>query len=497
MLKMTLYVGTHNIFFERVHQRKMSRTEHTIPEEQDQLRQSVKKHKRAAAASADFDERNLDYGPTAIHIGEWRNPSFAEVLNNPQPRPPLYTGEGEDDILDDFSLTDILQEPDVVEEGELCPVVYIPWDSYKQSWQQWRRALVIRVLGKTFSFRILEPRIRKLWQLEHDCELIDIDKGYLVARFYSQEDYLKVINGGPWTVLDHYLTISKWTPNLKPGETEISRTLVWLRLPRLPLEMFVESTLLRVGNVIGRAIKVDSFTGEMIKGRYARVCVELDLHGPLPPNVLIWGRKQAVEYEGLHHICYQCGRYGHKKDQCPLLANPTGGEGDRAGSLPPKPTGGTAAQPFGPWMLPAHVRQKKHLAQARMNRRALSSKANRRLNAEIEKQLKVDKLRNPNSNGSTSVSPGSNTGPQGLQATSGPQSSPISAGRVAGLPSNIVIQQADPSGCAKVQATPNNTSMDVDQSTGNAGSSAPHQEAVAGVPTTRDTAMEVTPSSQS
>lgn len=186
-------------------------------------------------------------------------------------------------------MADILQEQDVVEEGKLFPVVEIPWDSYKQSWQHWCRVLIIRVLGKTFSFRIMESRIKKLWQLKHGCELIDIDRGHMVTRFYSQKDYLKVINGGPWTVLDHYLIISKWKPNFKPGENEVRTTLVWLRFPLLPLKMFVESTLLSVGNAVGRAIKVDSITTEMIKGRYARVCVELDLNGPLSPNVLIWG----------------------------------------------------------------------------------------------------------------------------------------------------------------------------------------------------------------
>lgn len=86
-------------------------------------------------------------------------------------------------------MLDILQDQDVVEEGELCPIVDIPWEHYKQTWQQWRRALILKTLGKIFRFRLLEPRIKKAWQLENDCELIDIDQGYLMARFYSQSDY--------------------------------------------------------------------------------------------------------------------------------------------------------------------------------------------------------------------------------------------------------------------------------------------------------------------
>lgn len=43
--------------------------------------------------------------------------------------------------------------------------------------------------------------IQRTWQLEHGCELTNIDKGHIVARFYSQADYMNVLNGGSWTIL--------------------------------------------------------------------------------------------------------------------------------------------------------------------------------------------------------------------------------------------------------------------------------------------------------
>lgn len=398
-----------------------SQTATPTPEEQDQLRQSVKKHKRDEAEPVTLIDDS-----TGLPSPGGTPRTFTAILT--KQRRPLYTGEGEEDIIDDFGLTDILQEQDVVAEGELCPIVDIPWESYKKSWQPWRRALIIRVLGKTFNFRMLEPRIRRLWHLEYDCDLIDLDKGYLVARFYSREDYLRVINGGPWLVLDHYLTISKWKPNFKPGEAELRTTLVWLRFPLLPLEMFVESTLLSVGNAVGRAIKVDPFTADMIKGRYARVCVELDLHGPLPPNVLIWGRKQAVEYEGLHHICYQCGQYGHKKDHCPTLHTTTAGAADQASSSPSNPSSSTASQPFGPWMLPAHVRRKQQQAQVRMSRRVQPSAAIIQLNAEIERNLQAAKDPNPPSAGSSLPRFDAGSNPRGASTSSGQQKEPSGKG---------------------------------------------------------------------
>lgn len=93
----------------------------------------------------------------------WQFASFADILWGKIWNRQFYIGEGEEDPMDDLCMADILHEQDIIEEGELCPVVEIPWDSYKQAWQKWRRALVIKTLGKNFSFKVLEPRIKNAW----------------------------------------------------------------------------------------------------------------------------------------------------------------------------------------------------------------------------------------------------------------------------------------------------------------------------------------------
>lgn len=48
------------------------------------------------------------------------------------------------------------------------------------------------------------------------------------------------------------------------------------------------------------------------QGRYARVCVEIDLEVPLVPEIKALGFTQRVEYESLHLICFGCDKYGHR-----------------------------------------------------------------------------------------------------------------------------------------------------------------------------------------
>lgn len=187
-------------------------------------------------------------------------------------------------------------------DQDICPIVDIPWKHYRNCWKSQRRALVLKVLDKTISFRILQERIPRVWNLDLGCELVDIDKGYLVARFYSQAYYYKVLNEGLWMVMGNYLTITKWRLNFSLLEHVLARTLVWVCFTSLSLEMFEEKILMWVGNSVGKAVKVDICTNDMVRGKYAKVCVEVELDKLLKPNVMAYGRRYAVEYEGLIQI---------------------------------------------------------------------------------------------------------------------------------------------------------------------------------------------------
>lgn len=138
----------------------------------------------------------------------------------------------------------------------------------------------------------------------------------MIARFYSREDYTLVLNGGPWMVMGHYLTIIKWRPNFVPSDQHVSTTLVWILFPKLPMEMFNTAALTRLGNVLGRTIKVDTTSKDATRGKFAWVCVEMNLNWPLVPTVTVYGTVHAIEYEGLYNICFKCGRLGHRMEQC-------------------------------------------------------------------------------------------------------------------------------------------------------------------------------------
>ncbi|CAN1824753.1 hypothetical protein LINPERHAP1_LOCUS30889 [Linum perenne] len=86
-----------------------------------------------------------------------------------------------------------------------------------------------------------------------------------------------------------------------------------------PWKIFVT----RIGNVIGRTIRLDLATTKGARARYARVCVDVDLSKPFLGKYVLDDRTFLIEYESLENICFSCGLYGHKLDSCPLKDKPS------------------------------------------------------------------------------------------------------------------------------------------------------------------------------
>lgn len=59
-------------------------------------------------------------------------------------------------------------------------------------------------------------------------------------------------------IMGSYLTVSKWRPNFTPNDPITSTTLVWVRITSIPIEMFKDPLLMRMGNTFGKTIMLDT-----------------------------------------------------------------------------------------------------------------------------------------------------------------------------------------------------------------------------------------------
>ncbi|KAL8140017.1 hypothetical protein V2J09_006038 [Rumex salicifolius] len=129
--------------------------------------------------------------------------------------------------------------------------------------------------------------------------------------------YLAVLSGSPWAIFGHYLVVKQWSPDFNPSSDKITTMSAWIRVNNLPVYLYEENTLM-MALIRREPIKVDTKTLHADRGRFARVCMHLDLSKPLKGSIYINGDRNLIEYENLNAICFHCGRYGHLKQQCPL-----------------------------------------------------------------------------------------------------------------------------------------------------------------------------------
>ncbi|XP_020238813.1 uncharacterized protein LOC109817874 [Cajanus cajan] len=145
-----------------------------------------------------------------------------------------------------------------------------------------------------------------------------------------------------------------------------------------------ESVLLTIASAIGKPVKVDLNTLNMIRGRFARVCVEINLEEPVVGRFFLNGVWYNVEYEGLHLLCSSCGCYGHVLRNFPHVIRSevtatSVGEKDNTDQPPrdplhgadsaaptgeesvPRVRGAVAPDPHGDWLIVKQRNQKSNL----------------------------------------------------------------------------------------------------------------------------------------
>lgn len=289
---------------------------------------------------------------------------------------------------DDELLSDVFTKewdlPEITDEvRELMkeyPVIPIEPEEYSEWCRPWNTTLIITVLGRKYNVYTLKYHLGRIWGFT-DFDLIDLPNNYFIVRFAEKDGwidmYKKVLYGGPWVVQHQCIVVQQWSATFDPYFNQPRKVISWVRIPNIPPQCYNKSFITRLGNRIGRTLRVDMNTlsdshmeGPRVeRGKYARICVELDLQKKLISRVIAANSVYNVVYEGLNVICFSCGRYGHRREYCPYSCagntqeKPSEGQGmpsphvHTPAASPIRPTN-TPTRPvpqpeeiFGAWML--------------------------------------------------------------------------------------------------------------------------------------------------
>ena len=180
----------------------------------------------------------------------------------------------------------------------------------------WQKALIIKTFGKRMAFSFLVERVRKMWNPCGGMDCIDLGYDYYLVKFELAEDVDSILKGGPWFIGQQFHAIIQWEPEFKASTATLSSVAIWIRFPKLPMEFYEPSDLKKIGRAIGPVLIIDSHTANWERGRFARLCVQVNLDKPLVRKIYIGKLEQCVLYEGINALCFSCGRIGHKLEAC-------------------------------------------------------------------------------------------------------------------------------------------------------------------------------------
>jgi hypothetical protein len=215
----------------------------------------------------------------------------------------------------------------------------------------WSTSLIVKVFGRSIGYVFLVNKLNYMWKTYGNFSCVDLGEGFFLIRFESRNSFEEVLKGGPWFIGEHFLSLRPWSPNFRASEASVSSIAVWVRLPELPVEYYHKEALMLIGSGLGPVLRVDVNTATGNRGRFARICIQIDIKKPLARTVRVGKAKVAVIYEGIGLLCFFCGKVGHRKEWCPCKITAT------PGNKQPEDRNTSCTEEvdkhkgFGPWML--------------------------------------------------------------------------------------------------------------------------------------------------
>ncbi|KAI9126442.1 hypothetical protein K1719_002863 [Acacia pycnantha] len=164
-------------------------------------------------------------------------------------------------------------------------------------------------MGRQPSYGFVGKKVRQIWERKGTIDIFDLENDFYLINFQHVDDYMEALIRGPCVITNAYLSVTHWRPDFDPKNERIEFVVAWVRFPDLLAPLFDKNFLLNLSNSIGKAIRLDIHAAQRARGKFARICIELDLMKPLVPEFNVDGQILTVVYESLSLLCNKCSQF--------------------------------------------------------------------------------------------------------------------------------------------------------------------------------------------
>ncbi|KAH7528312.1 hypothetical protein FEM48_Zijuj05G0059400 [Ziziphus jujuba var. spinosa] len=178
------------------------------------------------------------------------------------------------------------------------------------------------ISNRTFGKNVVTAILRKAWNVSKTFQVNVLQSYTFLFEFEHNEDRKKVLQRGPWNINGSHLVLKKWDFEKTFEEANFKSTAFWVQIHGLPLLYITKENALKIGERIGKVLKVDFNNDDRVINRsFLRVWVEVDVEKPLMAGFF---HKKSLEqttwiqfkYDRISKFCFKCGRLGHLLNDC-------------------------------------------------------------------------------------------------------------------------------------------------------------------------------------
>ena len=164
--------------------------------------------------------------------------------------------------------------------------------------------MVERVKGKMYSANYIQEWRVKCWQEVPDksYEVLTLARGWFMIKF-SKKEALEWVLERNWNFGKIPILFKRWNPLFDTQREKVDEMPVWVRLPGLPPQFWVQLVFREIKNNLGHFLEANmSFVHSSDKG-LAKILISLNLREGLAEEINLkykdFSYTQMIDYEQL------------------------------------------------------------------------------------------------------------------------------------------------------------------------------------------------------
>uniref|UniRef100_A0A803NHU1 Zinc knuckle CX2CX4HX4C domain-containing protein n=1 Tax=Cannabis sativa TaxID=3483 RepID=A0A803NHU1_CANSA len=184
--------------------------------------------------------------------------------------------------------------------------------------------LAVKLLTtRHFNPEAFKKQLKEMWPERFSINVLEKEPNFFTVEFGCFGDHRRVLIGQPWHFDFKLIVMSPLEVGSVVTAKMLTSTLFWIQVSGIPFLKRSWALAIKLGEVLGRFIKVDTASLKETWGPYLRVRIEIDVAQPLPRGTGFHFQGMAspvwleFRFENLLDFCHFCGRLNHIVNHCP------------------------------------------------------------------------------------------------------------------------------------------------------------------------------------